>query len=227
MSPSTAATAATVELVKAKLLDLSNFLIHNQNILPTATCHEIYETLSPTHKNALKQVVQTAKCKAKNVTGVTGRRARQQKLYDIQNLEPSEELQDRIKTWADNIESFFQDLECVNTGNGHDLSASFIRIDSNEDTRQVMTIRRRLDLRSFYVKVVARGYHAGERWHPRGSAKLAKQLKQSLASDRDAEEIRKKLEKYVEMGFSWNLWAERLGGPGYLLILPQTVAEGM
>ena len=222
MLPSTAATA---ELVKAKLLDLSNFLIQNQNILPTATCHEIYETLSPTHKNALKQVVQTAKYKAK---GVTDRKVRQQKLYEIQNVEPSKELQDRIKTWANNIESFFQNPEYANAANGYGLSASFIRIESNEETRQITTIRRRFDLRSFYIKVVALGYHTGKRWRHGGSANLTQQLKQSLANDGlEVDEIQMKLERYIEIGSSWDLWATRLGGPGYLLILPQMVAEGL
>ena len=216
---------SAAELVKAKLLDLSDFLLRNQDTLPIATCQNIYETLPTTHKSALKQFVGTAKRKAENLTG---RERRQQKLYEIQNVEPSEELQDRFKTWANNFESFFQDPECAITGNRYSLSASFIRIDHNEELRQVATIRRRFDLRSFYVKVVALDYHSGTRWCRNGSDRLARKLKRSLGSDgRDVEDIRTKLEKYVELGFNWNLWASRLGGPGYLLVLPQTVPEGM
>jgi hypothetical protein len=216
---------STAELVKAKLLDLSEFLLRHQDTLSTTSCQNIYQTLPTTHKSALQQLVRTAKRKSDNVTGPKRRR---QKLYQIQNVEPSEELEDRIKTWANDYDAFFKDPECAITADRYSLSASFIRINRNDETRQVATIRRRFDLRSFYVKVVALGYHTGSRWQQRGSERLAEELQRSLSSDgRDVEDIRTKLEKYVELGSNWNLWASRLGGSGYLLILPQTVPEGM
>jgi hypothetical protein len=30
----------------------------------------------------------------------------------------------------------------------------------------------------------------------------------------------------VERGYSYDLWARKLGGPGYFILLPTTVAEG-
>ena len=89
------------------------------------------------------------------------------------------------------------------------------------------TIQRRFDIESIYRRVIASGHHTGERWYKGGSTRLAGQLKQSPLVLDEVGEVQKKLEKYVELGSSLHLWAERLGGSGYFIVLPQTVPEGL
>ena len=217
MSPSTA------ELVKSKLLDLSAFLVDNKATLRAATCLQIYATLPTRHRSALRQLVSARKRKSEKATG---RKSRLQKLFHIKSVEPSQELRDRIETWVKDFGSFFQDPVVATGTNHHSLSASFQRIAQSAETREVATIRRRFDLDSIYKRVVRSGHHTGTGWRNGGSARLAQQLHRSPLISDGVDEIRGKLERYAELGRSWNLWAERLGGPGFLIVLPQTVAEG-
>jgi len=217
MSPSTA------ELVKTKLLDLSAFLVDNQATLPPATCQQIYATLPTKHRSALRQFVSVRKRKSEKVNG---RKSRLQKLFHIESVEPSLELRDRIETWVKDFGSFFQDPVVATGTNHHSLSASFKRVAQSAETREVATIRRRFDLESIYKRVVRSGHHTGTGWRNGGSACLAQQLQRSPLISDGVEEIQGKLERYAELGRSWNLWAERLGGPGFFIVLPQTVAEG-
>ena len=217
-------TPGLVEVLDNKLLDLSEFLVDNQATLPTSTCQERYATLPPTHKSALRSLVPTKKRKAKKAAT---RKDRQQKFFSIESVEPSTELQGRIQTWKNDFESFFDDPVRPIAPSYYDISASFTRVSNNQEIREVATIQRRFDIESIYQRVVASGHHTGERWHKGGSARLAEQLKQSPLVLDEVGEVQKKLEKYVELGFSLHLWAERLGGSGYFIVLPQTVPEGL
>ena len=214
---------STADLVKSKLLDLSAFLVDNQATLPPATCQRIYATLPTKHRSALRQFVSTRKRKSEKASG---QKSRLQKLFNIQSVEPSQELQSRIETWVQDFGSFFQDAVGATGSNHHSLSASFQRIAQSAERREVATIRRRFDLTSIYKRVVRSGHHTGTGWRNGGSARLAQQLQRSPWISDDVDEIQDKLEKYVELGRSWNLWADRLGSPGFLIVLPQTVAEG-
>ncbi|KAL9129877.1 MAG: hypothetical protein Q9217_001777 [Psora testacea] len=215
-------TPSTAELVKSKLLNLSTFLVNNQASLPPATYQRIYATLPTKHQSALRQLVFAKKRKSEKKAGRT---SRLQRLFHIESVEPSQEVRDRIETWVKDFSSFFQD-PVITTGTNHSLSASFQRISQSAETREVATIRRRFDLESIYKRVVRSGYYTDTGWRHGGSARLAEQLQRSSLISDGVDEIRVKLEKYAELGRSWNLWAERLGGPGFLIVLPQTVAEG-
>ncbi len=181
-------------------------------------------TLPPTHKFALNKIVPTKNRKARKAAT---RNDRQQKFFSIESVEPSTELQGRVKIWTNDFESFFTDPVYPTASSYYAFSTSFTRVGKNQEIREVATIQRRFDLESIYRRAVACGHHTGERWHRGGSARLAEQLKQSPLVLDEVGEVQKKLEKYVELGFSLHLWAERLGGSGYFIVLPQTVPEGL
>ncbi|KAI4169876.1 MAG: hypothetical protein LQ343_005348 [Gyalolechia ehrenbergii] len=213
-----------VEVLDNKLLDLSKFMVDNQATLPTSTCQERYATLCPAHKSALKNLVPIKQRKAKKAAT---RKDRQQKFFSIKSVEPSTELQGRIRIWTNDFGSFFKDSGHPIAQSYYGFSTSFTRVSKNQEIREVATIQRRFDIESIYLRVVSSGHHTGKRWHKGGSACLARQLKQSPLVLDEVGEVQKKLEKYVELGSSLHLWAGRLGGPGYFIVLPQTVPEGL
>ena len=214
-------SSSTAELVKSKLFDLSAFLVNNQVTLSSRTCQQIYATLPTEHRSVLRQLVFERKRKTKKATGQG-----LQKLFHMENVEPTQELRDRIEIWVKDFGSFFQDPVLGIETNHYSLSVSFQRIAHSAETWEVAKIRRRFDLESIYKRVVRSGHHTGTGWRNGGSTRLAQQLHRSPLIKDSVDEIIGKLERYTELGRSWHLWAERLGGSGFFIVLPQTVAEG-
>jgi len=155
-----------------------------------------------------------------------GKQNRRQKIFDLTTLAPSKELQLHITTWTTNHESFFQDVAQSSPTNFYDFQASFVRVGRTDATGHVAIIWRRFDLESIYLRIHSLGYHDGEKWVRGGSTRLANRLKGSLSIPDNMKEIKRKLERYCEQGFGLHLWAQELGGSGYFVVLPQTVAEG-
>ncbi len=215
-------SSSTAELVKTKLLNLSVFLVNNQATLSSATCQQIYATLSIKHRSALRQFVSVRKWKSKKVNE---RKSCLQKLFHIESVESSLKLRDRIETWVKNFDFFFQDSVIAIETNHHSFFASFKRIAQSAETRKIATIRQRFDLESIYKRIVRSDHYTSTEWRNEESACLAQQLQRfSLISD-DVEKIQGKLERYVELRRSWNLWVERLRSSGFFIVLSQTMIE--
>ena len=126
------------ELVKTldnKLHDLATFVLENEPAL-SQTCKARYATLPPTHRSALKSLV-----RKQQTNNTSGRKLRQQKLFKVKNVEPSEELQGIITTWTANFESFFQHPAHLTPKNHYDITASFARVGRNEAKRGVAVIQ--------------------------------------------------------------------------------------
>lgn len=211
-----------VTILDNKLQDLASFILENEAVLPIGTRQERYTKLLSRHKSALKSLVQK-----QQASRASGQKSCQQRLLDIENVEPPKELQDIITSWTDTYDSFFQDPTPVIPTTYCDFTAAFVRVGRNEAKRGVATIQRRFDLESIYMRVSKSDYHNGKQWLRGGSDRLAQRLKQSPTISADVEEVRKQIEKYVELGSSFHLWAEKLGGSGYFIVLPQTLAEGL
>lgn len=215
-------SSSTAELVKTKLLNLSVFLVNNQATLSSATCQQIYATLSTKHRSALRQFVSVRKRKSEKVNR---RKSRLQKLFHIESVESSLKLRDRIETWMKDFDFFFQDSVIATETNHHSLFASFKRVAQSAETRKIATIRRRFDLELIYKRVVRSDHHTGTGWRNEGSACLAQQLQRSPLISDGVEKIQGKLERYVELRRSWNLWVERLKSSGFFIVLSQTMVE--
>ncbi|OKP10481.1 hypothetical protein PENSUB_4086 [Penicillium subrubescens] len=130
-----------------------------------------------------------------------------------------------------NPQSFFKSTHRIGVQVAGGLTGAFFRLHQKCDDIQDEKIRdiylqmhllyRRLEFRNLFLLAKELGYHTGDRWRRDACLQLAAQIKQKHPS-LDADEL---LEEYVRLGRAYNKWAEELGGPGYLLILPLTVTE--
>lgn len=210
-----------VSILDNKLRDLAQFVWENKAALSIQTRNARYATLGPEHQSALKSLVRKQQPKK----GAS--KCRRQKLFELTSLVPSIELQTQINIWNANHESFFQDVAQSSPTNFYDFQASFVRVGRADATRHVTITRRRFDLESIHLRIRSLGYHDGEKWVRGGSTRLANHLKDSLSIPDGVEDIKAKLERYCEQGFGLHLWAQKLGGSGYFVVLPQTVPEGL
>ena len=218
-----------IQELDRKLMNLANFLlVHN---LPASTCQQRFAQLPEAHRTALRRLEPAKKRKCNSVntqtSNVSDQKRRLQKFWFIQTAEPPSNLQFYLKSWTNRFDSYFEQAADPPTPDQFGLHASFVRIGRNEEACGVSTIRRRFDLHSFYDGAVLCGYHNGQRWRNGGSTRLAEKLERSPLIHGNLDEIKSTVERYLEYGHSLDLWANRLGGTGYFMVLPQTVAEGL
>lgn len=109
-----------------------------------------------------------------------------------------------------------------------DLAGAFheLYIEDKGESAERLSLYRRFQFRNLYLMAVKLEYHTGDRWCRNATSELAKEIKthyQKLS----LENIEGYLDDYVRLGQRYNMWAEKLGGPGYLLALPLDNTESL
>lgn len=130
-----------------------------------------------------------------------------------------------------NPQSFLRAIHSTSTGPTSGLTGAFFRLQHNcqdiqpDGTRelylQFYSLHRRLELRNIFLLAKELGYHTGKKWCRNACQQLAAKIK----SKHPALQADSLLEEYVRLGCAYNKWAEELGGPGFLLVLPLTITE--
>ncbi|EKV04211.1 hypothetical protein PDIG_90750 [Penicillium digitatum PHI26] len=104
------------------------------------------------------------------------------------------------------------------------LHRNFQRIQS-DTTRdiylQFYCLYRRLELRNIFLLAREFGYHTGRKWCRNACEDLTSKIK----ARHPTLPVKTLLNEYVQLGYGYNKWAEELGGPEFLLMLPSTVSE--
>lgn len=146
-------------------------------------------------------------------------------------LSISTNLHDALVKHHGNPQSFLKSTHRIRPRVAGGLTGAFFRLHQKCEDIQDEKIRdlylqmhflyRRLEFRNLFLLAKELGYHTGERWCRDACPQLAAQIKKTHPS-LDADEL---LQEYVRLGRAYNRWAEELGGPGYLLILPLTITE--
>ncbi|GBF66302.1 hypothetical protein TMEN_9022 [Trichophyton mentagrophytes] len=147
-------------------------------------------------------------------------------IKDITTIQLSFSLEACLKDWKRDPKLFFKsavDIQC-SYGTAGEI---FSRIRLDEDSRDTLMIRRRFDLRALYQFAVSQGLHTGKSWRNNGSQRFALVICNDLLrhGDKEVNAIMEKVRDYVYLGQGFHLWAEKLGGPGYLLIMPLELSE--
>jgi hypothetical protein len=130
-----------------------------------------------------------------------------------------------------NPQSFLRAIHRTSTGSTSGLTGAFFRLQHNcqdiqpDGTRelylQFYSLHRRLELRNIFLLAKELGYHTGKKWCRNACQQLAAKIK----SKHPALQADSLLDEYVRLGCAYNKWAEELGGPGFLLVLPLTITE--
>ncbi|EEQ28061.1 conserved hypothetical protein [Microsporum canis CBS 113480] len=148
------------------------------------------------------------------------------KITDISTIELSAGLQSRLKSWAENPALFFDGS--VNKARNYSTVATiFSRIRQDEGERDILTIKRRFDLMALYRSAVSYGSHTGTSWRNNGAINFATIIYRDLSryDKEDFNGIIRDVERWVDLGQGFYTWAEKLGSPGYLLIMPLGLCE--
>jgi hypothetical protein len=150
-------------------------------------------------------------------------------LYQPLSMSPS--LYDALMKYEGNPHSFLKSTYRSGVRITGGLTGAFFRLHQKcldiEDGKirdiylQMYSLYRRLEYRNIFLLAKELGYHTGDRWRRDACQQLAAQIKEKCPS-LDVGDL---LEEYVRLGRAYNKWAEELGGPGFLLMLPVTVTE--
>ncbi|KAM5441188.1 hypothetical protein MferCBS31731_003616 [Microsporum ferrugineum] len=148
------------------------------------------------------------------------------KITDISTIELSAGLQSRLKSWAENPALFF-DGSVNNARNYSTVATIFSRIRQDEGERDILMIKRRFDLMALYRSAVSYGSHTGTSWRNNGAINFATIIYRDLSryDKEDFNGIIRDVERWVDLGQGFYTWAEKLGSPGYLLIMPLGLCE--
>ncbi|KAL2374532.1 hypothetical protein RJ035_007887 [Blastomyces gilchristii] len=139
-------------------------------------------------------------------------------------------LQEVLKEWTKNHETFFEDKPLENQPQNVPKSsgwgALFRKIHQCEVNADVLRIRRRFDLYYFFQSIQNCGYHDGNRWVYRARNTLAKKvIKQSPTLQLKVNKIDSQLDLWAELGRGYDEWVKEFEHPGCLLLLPLDVSE--
>ncbi|KAM5469722.1 hypothetical protein MauCBS54593_004276 [Microsporum audouinii] len=149
-----------------------------------------------------------------------------EKITDITTIELSAGLKNCLKDWAGNPALFFEGAG-DSPRNYRTAAEIFSRIGRDEDARDISMIKRRFDLRALYLFAVSYDLHTGGSWRNGGCQKLASIIYDDLSQrvDEDINAITEKVKRCVTLGQGFHTWTEKLGGSGYLLVMPLELCE--
>lgn len=211
------------------LRQLALFLKHHSE----RTLLREYQSLSETEKTTLRKFIEILKPeetagKADEIAGEpdeadgpdSSAGESRRKLFDTTAIAPGDYLNHWIADYATFFDSISTDLV------QHSWATAYKKIRMNETVSEILTIRRRFQLRNLYLSVVNANYHTGKSWRHDGSLQLATNIKNEDSSIAETvEDIKKTLEIRIELGIGYNYWVSELGEPGYLILMPSNVSE--
>ncbi|EGE04184.1 hypothetical protein TEQG_03216 [Trichophyton equinum CBS 127.97] len=149
-----------------------------------------------------------------------------ERITDITTIELSASLKGCLKAWARNPSLFFEGA-VDGPRNYRTVAEIFSRIRHDENARGISMIKRRFDLTALYRFAVSYNLHTGRSWRSGGFYKFATIIYNNLPQygGEDVNSIIQEVKRCVALGQGFHTWSEKLGGLGYLLIMPLELCE--